>query len=99
MEGRKRMRKTTYLLFLQFLFCSSPAVASATRRLDPADVHPAEVWAGQYVAFFKDSFNRTIFFRSLRISLITTGICVVVGCPPATGFPCRRSMREDSSPR
>lgn len=36
-----------------------------------------------YIAFFKDSFNRTIFFRSLRLSLITTLLCILLGLPTA----------------
>lgn len=34
-----------------------------------------------YTGFFADSFSRGIFFRSLRLSVITTLICVAVGLP------------------
>lgn len=34
-----------------------------------------------YTEFFADSFSRGIFFRSLRLSVITTLICVAVGLP------------------
>ncbi|WP_320127515.1 ABC transporter permease [uncultured Sphaerochaeta sp.] len=34
-----------------------------------------------YTKFFTDSFSRGIFFRSLRLSLITTIICIGVGLP------------------
>ena len=40
-----------------------------------------EFGLGNYISFFKDEFNRTIFFRSLRLSLITTIICVLIGLP------------------
>lgn len=82
MEGRKRMRKTTYLLFLAIpvLLVSLLLLLPLVVSILPTFTRP-KLGLGQYVAFFKDSFNRTIFFRSLRISLITTGICVVVGLP------------------
>lgn len=82
MEGRKRMRKTTYLLFLAIpvLLVSLLLLLPLVVSILPTFTRP-KFGLGQYVAFFKDSFNRTIFFRSLRISLITTGICVVVGLP------------------
>lgn len=34
-----------------------------------------------YMNFFTDSFSRGIFFRSLRLSVITTLICIAVGLP------------------
>jgi putative spermidine/putrescine transport system permease protein len=34
-----------------------------------------------YTEFFTDSFSRGIFFRSIRLSLITTLICIAVGLP------------------
>lgn len=36
---------------------------------------------GNYIEFFSDEFTRNIFYRSLRLSLITTIICVVIGMP------------------
>ncbi len=34
-----------------------------------------------YTDFFRDSFNRTIFFRSIRLSVLTTIICILLGIP------------------
>ena len=36
---------------------------------------------GAYTEFFGDPFFRTIFFRSIRLSVITTLICMVIGLP------------------
>ncbi|MCR5289556.1 MAG: ABC transporter permease [Treponema sp.] len=35
----------------------------------------------QYQNFFADSFNRTIFFRSIKLSVLTTCICMILGIP------------------
>ncbi len=37
----------------------------------------------QYTSFFKDEYNMKIFIRTLRISLIATVICIVLGVPTA----------------
>lgn len=36
---------------------------------------------GNYIRFFSDEFNRRILYRSLRLSLITTAGCAVLGIP------------------
>lgn len=65
MEGRKRMRKTTYLLFLAIpvLLVSLLLLLPLVVSILPTFTRP-KLGLGQYVAFFKDSFNRTIFFLS-----------------------------------
>jgi len=63
-------------LALVCLFCLLPLILS----LVPTFTKPV-FGLSHYVAFFKDSFNRIIFQRSLRISLITTIICILVGLP------------------
>ena len=37
----------------------------------------------QYVTFFKDDYNVSIFWRTIRVSLIVTGISIVLGIPTA----------------
>lgn len=34
-----------------------------------------------YTDFFRDPFFRTIFYRSIRLSVITTLICMAIGLP------------------
>lgn len=38
---------------------------------------------GQYIDFFKDSYNLSIFWRTLRVSLLVTLISIVLGIPTA----------------
>ena len=37
----------------------------------------------QYVTFFNDDYNVSIFWRTIRVSLIVTGISIVLGIPTA----------------
>ena len=37
----------------------------------------------KYTAFFSDDLNRNVFFRSIRLSVITTIICMAAGIPAA----------------
>lgn len=41
------------------------------------------ITASNYTAFFSDSLNRTVFFRSIRLSVLTTACCMVMGIPAA----------------
>jgi putative spermidine/putrescine transport system permease protein len=36
-----------------------------------------------YSTFFKDDLNRNVFFRSIRLSVITTAVCMAAGIPAA----------------
>lgn len=76
------MKKTVYTLFLLvptllvvcLLLC--PLILSIL----PTFYRPS-LGLGNYIAFFADEFNRTIFLRSIKLSLITTLICIVFGLP------------------
>lgn len=76
------MKRTTWICFLfvpAFLvvcFLVIPMIVSIL----PTFTRP-EFGLGNYISFFRDEFNRTIFYRSLRLSLITTVICVIIGLP------------------
>lgn len=43
-----------------------------------------------YTDFFRDPFFMTIFFRSIRLSVITTLICMVIGLPTSYYISLRR---------
>ncbi len=43
-----------------------------------------------YIDFFKDPFFRTIFYRSIRLSVITTLICMAIGLPTSYYISLRR---------
>ncbi|MDR3247743.1 MAG: ABC transporter permease [Treponema sp.] len=45
---------------------------------------------GRYISFFTDSYYRVIFIRTLRIAVLATFICVILGVPTAY-FISRRS--------
>ncbi|MDD3904088.1 MAG: ABC transporter permease [Sphaerochaeta sp.] len=47
-----------------------------------------------YTDFFQDSFSRGIFFRSLRLSLITTLICIFIGLPTSYYISLRPQRRR-----
>ena len=38
---------------------------------------------GSYLSFFRDSYNVGIFIRTIRVSLIVTVICIILGVPTA----------------
>lgn len=44
---------------------------------------PAGFSLTAYTGFFSDSLNRIIFFRSIRLSVLTTVICMAAGIPAA----------------
>lgn len=44
---------------------------------------PAGFSLTAYTGFFSDSLNRIIFFRSIRLSVLTTAICMAAGIPAA----------------
>ncbi len=76
------MRRTTWACFLLvpsllvICFLILPMAVSIL----PTFIRPS-LGLGNYIEFFKDSYNRMVFFRSLRLSLITTIICVIIGLP------------------
>ncbi len=43
-----------------------------------------------YTDFFRDAFFRTIFYRSIRLSVITTLICIAIGLPTSYYISLRR---------
>lgn len=45
---------------------------------------PTGVGLGNFLAFFADPLNQTVFFRTLRLALLVTAICAVIGY--ATAF-------------
>ncbi len=48
-----------------------------------------------YVSFFKDPLNVKIFIRTLKIALITTIICVILGVPAAYYMSrCKKSLKS-----
>jgi putative spermidine/putrescine transport system permease protein len=47
-----------------------------------------------YTSFFTDSFTLSILFRSLRLSLITTLICIVVGLPTSYYISLMKEKRR-----
>ncbi|WP_042147270.1 ABC transporter permease [Paucisalibacillus sp. EB02] len=38
---------------------------------------------GSYLSFFQDNYNLSVFWRTLRVSLIVTLICILLGVPTA----------------
>ncbi len=78
------MRRSTWIAFL-FI----PSVLVLCFLLLPLAVSILPTFSagsfglGNYIAFFKDEFYRAIFFRSVRLSFLTTLICVLLGLPAA----------------
>ncbi len=76
------MRRSWYVAFLIVpvlavtLFLVLPLIVSIL----PTFTRPS-FGLGNYIKFFSDSFNRRILYRSLRLSLITTAACAVLGLP------------------
>ena len=76
------MRRSWYVAFLLvpvlavMLFLVLPMVVSIL----PTFTRPT-FGLGNYLRFFADEFNRRILYRSLRLSLITTLGCVILGLP------------------
>ncbi len=76
------MRRTSWVCFLiipSFLVICFLILPMAISIL-PTFTSP-KLGLGNYIEFFRDSYNRMVFFRSLRLSLITTIICVIIGLP------------------
>lgn len=78
------MKRITYWLFLTIplllvvCFLLFPLVVS----IIPTFTIPS-FGLGNYIGFFADSFKRAVFFRSIRLSLMTTAICIICGVPAA----------------
>lgn len=72
------MKKTTYFLFLivPMILVVGALLLPLVGSLLPTFLQPSE-----YVRFFQDEYNRTIFYRSIRLSLITTVLCILLGLP------------------
>ncbi|MGP1419819.1 MAG: ABC transporter permease, partial [Sphaerochaetaceae bacterium] len=78
------MKRRTYWLFLTIplllvvCFLLFPLVVS----IIPTFTIPS-FGLDNYISFFADSFKRAVFFRSIRLSLMTTAICIICGVPTA----------------
>lgn len=49
----------------------------------PTFFNEGQLDLGQYLAFFKDPYNRSVLFRTLRISFVVMIVCVILGIPTA----------------
>lgn len=76
------MKKSTYICFLlvPLILVIFLLIIPLFITILPTFWRPRKGLAN-YIAFFADGFNRGIFFRSVRLSVITTLICVVLGLP------------------
>jgi len=78
------MKKSTYMTFLVLpvVLVVVMLVCPLVLSILPTFTKPS-FGISNYVEFFSDSFNRAIFHRSLRLSLITTLLCIALGLPTA----------------
>lgn len=77
-------KKVPYLIVapgmvLLLFFLMIPLVTS----IWPTIFSEQGVTFSQYIAFFKDSYNLSIFWRTLRVSLLVTLISIILGIPTA----------------
>lgn len=83
-EWRKNMKKSSTWMMLApgliiLLLCLGLPLISVLAPTFTAGQYPLSA----YVEFFQDEYYRKILFRTLRIAVITTGICMAGGIPTA----------------
>ena len=83
-EWRKNMKKSSTWMMLApgliiLLLCLGLPLISVLAPTFTAGQYPLSV----YVEFFQDEYYRKILFRTLKIAVITTGICMAGGIPTA----------------
>lgn len=94
-KGGILLKKWSYIcflvlpVFLVLLLLVLPLLVSIL----PTFIRPS-FGLGNYIAFFADAFNRAIFFRSLRLSLITTIICIIIGLPTSYWLSLQKEGRR-----
>lgn len=78
------MKKPVYICFLivpvVIVLCT--LILPLVLQIIPTFTRPA-IGLGNYIRFFQDDLNRSIFLRSVRLSVITTLLCILVGVPTA----------------
>lgn len=83
-EWRKNMKKSSTWMMLApgliiLLLCLGLPLISVLTPTFTAGQYPLSA----YVEFFQDEYYRKILFRTLKIAVITTGICMAGGIPTA----------------
>lgn len=83
-EWRKNMKKSSTWMMLApgliiLLLCLGLPLISVLAPTFTAGQYPLSA----YVEFFQDEYYRKILFRTLKIAVITTGICMAGGIPTA----------------
>ena len=83
-EWRKNMKKSSTWMMLApgliiLLLCLGLPLISVLAPTFTAGQYPLSA----YVEFFQDEYYRKILFRTLKIAVITTGICMAGGIPNA----------------
>lgn len=83
-EWRKNMKKSSTWMMLApgliiLLLCLGLPLVSVLAPTFTAGEYPLSA----YVQFFRDEYYRKILFRTLKIAVITTGICMAGGIPTA----------------
>ena len=83
-EWRKNMKKSSTWMMLVpgliiLLLCLGLPLISVLAPTFTAGQYPLSA----YVEFFQDEYYRKILFRTLKIAVITTGICMAGGIPTA----------------
>lgn len=83
-EWRKNMKKSSTWMMLApgliiLLLCLALPLISVLAPTFTAGQYPLSA----YVEFFQDEYYRKILFRTLKIAVITTGICMAGGIPTA----------------
>ncbi len=78
------MKKSVYICFLiipvVIVLCT--LILPLVLQIIPTFTRPT-IGLGNYIRFFQDDLNRSIFARSVRLSVITTLLCILVGVPTA----------------
>ncbi len=78
------MKKSVYICFLiiPVVIVTCCLLLPLVLQIIPTFTRPS-IGLGNYIRFFQDDLNRSIFARSVRLSVITTLLCILVGVPTA----------------
>ncbi|MGV2795084.1 ABC transporter permease, partial [Clostridium perfringens] len=77
-------RKSHYILFIPcVVLVAYFMIVPLLGTIIPTLTNTAGGMFSQYTNFFKDSYMMLIFWRTIKISLISSAICMIIGVPVA----------------
>lgn len=77
------MKKKFYLFMILpcFMLVSIFLILPLIIKLFPTFIENNTFTFSKYLSFFNDNLNKTIFLRSIKLSIISTIICIILGLP------------------